>query len=241
MFRDADGLLIGVTAPGGHPLTAVVRIDNELGAVATDGYVVQSPLASVVPLLVEDDDPDVRVRDVLPADARARITAALQELDLGPGRLGSETWAESRPLVEWMLSLLPEGGRDDVLHDLSDDELDEIADRFFASPFGPSWSNVDLRALLDEVLVAGSANGIGDPLVWSPRNVRGLLDPRLLSLTPRTPGLDRAPDLLRDLIRFGHAERGLRQELTEAALAAVNASADAFLAAVRELDADDGD
>jgi hypothetical protein len=71
--------------------------------------------------------------------------------------------------------------------------------------------------------------------------VRGLLDPRLLSLTPRTPGLDRAPDLLRGLIRFGHAERGLRQELTEAALAAVNASADAFLAAVRELDADDGD
>ncbi len=64
VFRDADELIVGVTVPGGHPLTAVVRIDNELGAVATDGYVIESPLASVVPLLIEDDDPDVRVRDI---------------------------------------------------------------------------------------------------------------------------------------------------------------------------------
>ncbi|MEX5718595.1 hypothetical protein [Geodermatophilus maliterrae] len=239
VFRDADELLVGVTVPGGHPLTAVVRIDNDLGAVATDGYVVQSPLASVVPLLVEDDEPDVRVRDIAPADARARITAALQELDLGPGRLGSETWAQSRPLVEWMLSLLPGGGRGDVLQDLSEDELDEIADRFLAG--GAPWSDVELRPLLDEVLAAGSANGIGDPLLWSRRNVRRVLGPDLLFLSSGTPHLDRAPDLLRDLIRFGHAERGLRQELTDDALAAVDASAGAFLAAVRGLDEDDAD
>jgi hypothetical protein len=236
VFRDDDEVLVGVTVPGGHPLTAVVRIDNELGAVATDGYVVESPLASVVPLLVEEDNPDVRVRDVSPADARARITAALQELDLGPGRLGSENWAESRPLVEWMLSLLPEGGRDDVLQELSEDELDEIAGRFLAT--GAPWSGDDLRPLLDEVLVAGCANGIGDPLVWSPHNVHRLLDPRLVLLSPETLYPDRAPDLLRDLIRFGHAERGLRQELTDDALAAVDASAGAFLAAVREPDED---
>jgi hypothetical protein len=238
VFRDADELLVGVTVPVGHPLTAVVRIDNELGAVATDGYVVESPLASVVPLLLEDDDADLRVRDIPPADARARVTAALQELDLGPGRLGAETWAESRPLVEWVLSLLPEGGQDDVLRDLSGDELDAIADRFLAG--GAPWSDDDLRPLLDEVLVAGSANGIGDPLVWSPRNVRQLLDPRLPHLVPETPHLDRVPDLLRDLIRFGHAERGLRQELTDDALTTVDAAADTFLAAVRQRD-DDGD
>ena len=45
VLRDADELLVGVTVPGEHPLTAVVRIDNELGALATDGYVVRSPLA----------------------------------------------------------------------------------------------------------------------------------------------------------------------------------------------------
>src|SRR5919107_2102994 len=71
VFRDADELLVGVTVPGGHPLTAVIRVDNELGAVATDGYVVESPLASVLALLTEDDEPDVHVRDLPPADARA--------------------------------------------------------------------------------------------------------------------------------------------------------------------------
>ncbi len=237
VFRDADELLVGVTVPGGHPLTAVVRVDNELGAVATDGYVVESPLASVLALLTEDDEPDVRVRDIPAADARARIAAAVQELDLGPSPFVSETWAESRPLVEWVLSLLPEGGQDDVLRDLSEDELDEIAERFLAA--AAAWSGGDLRPLLDEVLVAGSTNGVGDPLVWSPENVRRLLDPRALFLDPGTPHLDRAPDLLRDLIRFGHAERGLRQERTDDALAAVEASAGAFLAAVRR--PDDGD
>ena len=29
VFRDADELLVGVTVPGGHPFTAVVRIDND--------------------------------------------------------------------------------------------------------------------------------------------------------------------------------------------------------------------
>jgi hypothetical protein len=239
VFRDADDLLLGVTVPGGHPLTAVVRVDNELGAVARDGFVVGSPLASVVPLVVEDDDPDVRVRDIPAADVRTRIAAALAELDLGPGRLGSDRLAESRPLVEWMLSLLPEGGRDDVLRDLSEDDLEEVAGRFLAS--GAPWADDELRPLLDEVVTAGSANGVGDPLVWSPRNVRRLLDPRLPYLDRATPHVDRAPDLLRDLIRFGHAERGLRQGLTDDALAAVDASAAAFREAVRRLDEDDED
>jgi hypothetical protein len=87
------------------------------------------------------------------------------------------------------------------IRELSEDELDGIAERFLASPFGPAWSDDDLRPLIDDVMAAGSANGIGDPLVWSPGNVRKLLDPRLRALDSLTLHLDRAPDLLRDLIR----------------------------------------
>jgi hypothetical protein len=240
VYRDADQLLVGAAVPGGHPLTAVVLVDNELGAFAADGYVVQSPLETMVSLLTEDADPDVRVRDIAPADARARIAGALHELDLGPGTGGYESWAESRPLVEWMISLLPAGGEDDVLQELSEDELEEIAELFLASPFGPAWAHHELRPLVDEVVAAGSANGIGDSLVWSPFNVAKLLDPRLWHLDRDTPSLDRAPELLRDLIRYGHAERGLRPELTTAALDAVDAAAGPFLAAVQELDAEEG-
>ena len=239
VFRDADQLVVGVTVPGGHLLTAVVLIDNELGAFAAEGRVVPSPLEEVVALLRQHAGPDVRVRDITPADARARIEGALQELDMGPGTGGYESWAESRPLVEWMLTLLPSGGDDDVLKELSVDELDEIAERFLASPFGPSWSDPDLRLLVDELLMAGSSNGIGDPLVWRTINVRKLLDPGLRMLDDGTPSLDRAPELLRDLIRYGHAERGLRPELTAAALAAVDAATGPFLLAVQEVADDD--
>src|SRR6476469_5508068 len=213
VYRDVDQLLVAVMVPGGHPLTAVVLVDNELGSFAAEGFVLQSSMDDAIRLLLKDAGPDVRVRDIPTAEARARIDDALRQLDLGPGTGGYDSWAESRPLVEWMLTLLPEGGDGYVLNDLSDDELDDIGDRFVASPFGPAWSDGDLRPLIDEVVVGGSANGVGDPLVWSPDNVRRLLDPRLWSLDPLTPSLQRAPELLRDLIRFGHAERGLRPEL----------------------------
>lgn len=239
VFRDADELLVGVTVPGAGPLTAVVRVDNELGAVATDGYVVESPLDAVVDLLTQDDDPDLRVRDVPPADARARLTGALAELDLGPGQVGTGRLTESRPLVEWMLSLLPDGGSDSELRELSEDELREIADGFLSSPFGASWANENVRPLLDEVLAAGSASGVGDPLVWSRRNVGQLLDPRWRALDETTPHLERAPQLLRDLIRHGHTERGIRQQLTNEALDEVDACTDTFRSAVRALDEDD--
>ena len=110
-----------------------------------------------------------------------------------PGTGGYESWAEFRPFVEWMLTLLPEGGEGDVFQELSEGELDEIAERFLASPFGPAWSGHRLRPLVDEVVAAGSANGIGDPLTWSPHNVDKLLDPRLRMLDDCAPSLDRAP------------------------------------------------
>ena len=229
VLRDADELVVGVSVPGGHPLTAVVHVVNEYGAVATDGYVVESPLDSVVALLAADDDPDVRVRDLPPADARARIAAAIAELELGPGELGTEHWATTRPVVEWMLTLLPPGGDASVLRELSDEDLDEIAEALLSSPWGAAWRDEAVRPLVDEVLAAGSANGIGDPLVWSPDNVVKLLEPDGWHLPRRTPRLDQAPALLRDLIRYGHVERGLRQELTDEALAAVDAATDAFL------------
>src|SRR3712207_368863 len=89
---------------------------------------------------------------------------ALTELDLGPGRVGSEALTESRALVKWMLSLLPEGGRGSVRQEPSADD--------------------DLRWLVDEVLAAGCGNGISDPLVWSRDNVRRLLDPERTFLAP---------------------------------------------------------
>ena len=160
---------------------------------------------------------------------------------MGPGTGGYEDWSDQRPLVEWLVSRLPAGGDATVMHELSDEELDAITTQFLASPFGSAWTRGELRPLVDEILLCGSANGVGDPLVWSPDNVRKLLDPDASLLDPGTPSIERAPELLRDLIRYGHAARGLRPELTRAALAAVDAATDAWLLAVQEPHEDGAD
>jgi hypothetical protein len=99
----------------------------------------------------------------------------------------------------------------------------ELADRFLASDFGSAMDDEDHRGLLGNLLWFGTDYGPGDPLRWSPVAVEILM----IDWIPRkiiAPAelLAKAPDLLRAFIRFGHAERGIRADLTSATLAAVD-------------------
>ncbi|MEX5718583.1 hypothetical protein [Geodermatophilus maliterrae] len=99
VFRDIDELAIGVTVPGGHALTAVVRVDNEMGVRAIGGAVSGQSLDAVVQQVVDDGDPDVRVRDIALADARVRLADALRGPDLDLLRGETTPWRQLRPLV----------------------------------------------------------------------------------------------------------------------------------------------
>src|SRR4051794_3926978 len=46
-FRKVDDVLLGVTIPTGHALTAVVHVDNELGTRAIDGALFEHPIEEV--------------------------------------------------------------------------------------------------------------------------------------------------------------------------------------------------
>ncbi len=238
VFRDVDEIVVGVTVPGGHPLTAVVEVDNELGVRAVGGRVLMEPVDAVVDQERDGDHPDVRVRDIALADARARLADALRGPDLDLLRGETTPWQQVRPLVAWMLSLLPDGGDATVPDTMEDVDLDDVAAGFLASSWGRPWTHPGLSILLEHVLGDGLGNGVGDPLVWAPHHVARLLDTDGAQLDVDTPHLHRTPELLRDLIRYGHTERGLRAGLTNKALAAVDRYADRFLAAVRSREAD---
>jgi hypothetical protein len=128
-----------------------------------------------------------------------------------------------RPLVEWVVAKLPEGGTGYTFPAWKVEDLEAIADRFFVSSFGADLDDDDGRELLDHLLWFAVEDGPGDPLRWSPVAVELVL----VDWVPSTIGapaanLARLPDVLRAFIRFSHHERGIRQALTIETLEAVD-------------------
>ncbi|WP_100497726.1 DUF6398 domain-containing protein [Geodermatophilus chilensis] len=224
VLRDGENLVLGVTLPGGPELSVAVYVDHNLGTVAKDGFVVPGALPDLVELLQsEADDPDVTLTELDPADVRARITEAVEHGAMVFPPLESETWPACRPLVEWAVGLLPAGGRGYVRPQWSDTDRQALAERFLASPHADGLDDPDSRDLLDTLLWFGTDYGPGDPLRWSPVAVEILLAdwiPR--KIVADVAYLAKAPAVLRGLIRFSHAERGIRPGLTEETLAAVD-------------------
>lgn len=223
VLGDGENVLLGARLPG-HELTAVIYVDHNLGTVVKDGFPAPSSVSEVAERLREaGDDPDMRFGDISLADARARVEQAIGLGAIMFPPFETETWPASRPLTEWLLRLLPDGGTGYVRPEWSEAATKKLAKRFFASPFGRSLDDQDRRGLLDQFLWFGTDYGPGDPLRWSPVAVEILLAdwiPRKIIESPDF--LSKAPDLLRAFIRFCHAEREIRPELTDETLAAVN-------------------
>src|SRR3954467_5352955 len=57
-FREVDDVVLSVTIPSGHALTAVVHVDNELGARAIDGALFEQPIEEVLHQLRTNGNPD---------------------------------------------------------------------------------------------------------------------------------------------------------------------------------------
>ncbi|MDP9134055.1 MAG: DUF6398 domain-containing protein, partial [Actinomycetota bacterium] len=220
---DGDDVLVSVTLPGGHPLTAVVFIDHNSGSIVKDAFVVPGPLDEIVATVraARASDSDLADSPLSPADAKVRIIEAVERGARTFPPAETETWPASRPLVEWMTSLLPDGGTGYERPGWPDDAVDDLARRFRASPFAAGVDDPD--DLLSSLLWFGTGYGPGDPMRWSPTAVEILL----LDWIPRkivadVEHLTRAPDLLRAFIRFCHHERGIRPGLTEETVTAVD-------------------
>src|SRR5205823_4884805 len=168
VLGDGDNVLLGARLPGDE-LTVVVYIDHNLGTVVKDAFPVPRPITDVVARLREAaDDPDVSDRDVGLADARARIAQAIEAGAHMFPPFETDTWPASRPLTEWLLRLLPEGGTGYVRPQWGEGAKKKLAARFFGSVFGRPFDDADHRDLLDQFLWFGTDYGPGDPLRWSP-------------------------------------------------------------------------
>ncbi|TCK21571.1 DUF6398 domain-containing protein [Pseudonocardia endophytica] len=242
VLGDGDNLMIEVAlVPDAH-LTVVVYIDHNMGTLVKDAFVLPEPLDAVVGHMRElaEHEPDTTWADVDPALARSRIEEAVELGAMTYPPLETESWPACRPLVDWAVRGLPAGGPGRERPEWDETALASLADRFFASPFGAGHDDAGTQDLLEMLLSFGTESGPGDPLRWSPVVVEVLL----LDWIPRTivadPGfLAGAPDLVRRFVRFCHRERGIRSELTEETVAAVDQFEPEFRAVVG-LPFDDG-
>jgi hypothetical protein len=235
VLGDGENIVLGVRLAGGYELCTAVYVDHNLGTLVADAYVVPGRLPELLDLMRgSTDDPDTTLTDLDPADARARITEALELSDMTVPPIETDTWPACRPLVEWAVGLLPARGTGYQRPEWTHEDRQALADRFFGSPFSAGLDDDDRRDLLDSLLWFGIDHGPGDPLRWSPVAVEILLAdwfPR--KIIDAGPHLTQAPDLLRAFIRFSHAERGIRDELTEETLAAVDEYEPEYQATIR--------
>lgn len=236
VLGDGDNVMLGVRTGAGDDLTIVIYIDHNMGTVVKDAFVMEDPLDVATKHFVTaaEDDPDLRLRELDVAEARARAAAAVELGAITWPPFETDSWPACRPLVEWVLRQMPSGGRGYVRPEWSEGDRAGLADRFFASPHGRPHDDEDGRSLLESLLLFGCDYGPGDPLRWSPVAVEILLNDWLpRKVVADVAFLTRAPDLLRGFIRFAHAERDLRDALTAETLEAVEACEDEYQRVIR--------
>ena len=220
---DDDVYLCGLRLPTGYGITAVIYVDILQGGVVDDVQIAPEPLDELLPEIRAGLDQDRSIDRFDPATARVILSAAVELGSDTTESPESESWPMSRPVIEWMLRMLPAGGTAPAGAEWSERDTARLADAFFASPYGADLADHDHRGLLQNLLWYGTQYGIGDPLRWSESAAQILLldwFPRKVLAEPDF--LVQLPDLLRAYVRFAHDRSGIRAGLTDLVLARID-------------------
>jgi hypothetical protein len=233
LYGDASQVLVEVTLLGGHALTAIIGVDHNDESAVGGAFIAPDGMEIALDqVLAAYDDPDTTWSPLAPADARARLEEAIRIGLISVPPLETESWPSSRPLLEWMLRMLPAGGREYERQEWTDAGLAELAGRFRASPVAQGLA--DPGDVLTTILELAAGHGLGDPRRWSPARAEILLlDQIPRRIVAAVDDLAPAPDVLRALVRFCDGERGLRADLTERTLAMIDEVAPEYQELIR--------
>ncbi|KUI24817.1 hypothetical protein AU196_16010 [Mycobacterium sp. IS-1742] len=228
VLGDGDELLLGVRFADGQEMTCVVNIDHLAGSSVGDAFFVPDSVDAVLSVAeAANTDPDTTFDDITVADARAGLREALERPLPGLASTESDTWPACRPLVEWLIRLMPPDGSSFLVTQRSPEHARDVCTRFFRSPAGAPFRDLDHRVLLVHCLQDG------DPLRWSAARLSRLLESAVAEdVASREARLD-MPAMMAAFVPFAHAEAGIRAELTDESVAAVVEAADDYRAALR--------
>ena len=220
---DETSYLVDVEFVGGRAVSALVTVEHNLGSVVTEARFVPLRTDPVADILRPRLDGDTTVAPTDAADARAVLEAAVDRGRTVYPQPESPMWPVGRPLLTWMLRLLPDGGEPRARIAWTRAEKKHLAEDFFASPFGRPLDDARHRALLDSVIRFGTEAGPGEPTRWSPTSVAMLMEdwfPRTVSGRPDQ--LAELPELLRAFVRHCHERTRIRAGLTELTVSVID-------------------
>lgn len=220
---DTSILVTSARLSNGQPLTALTYLDHHRATVVTDAFVVSHEHDEVIDMVRRQRTaPRYRVIRLHPADAGARLHAALGRAHRLVARHPTDSWPASRPLLRWLCRQLPDGGRDRIRQRWTEESRTDLVGAVSRSAGGRALGPQG-RATLATLVALTAARGAGDPLAWSPVAVELLFTERLAHAA-RFGEVD--PDsvtpALTALVRFAHLERGVPHELTLATLDAID-------------------
>jgi len=223
ILGDGDDYFVEVTLATGQSITALIYVDHNLSGAVKDAFAGSIPMTEFLAKVESTVGAGQSLTSVDPALARATIEQAISNSAMFWPPVETDTWPLCRPVIEWMLRMLPEGGAAPQFHEWSDEELAEIADGFWASSFADGVDRADGPDILNTLLWFGSSYTAGDPWRWSSVNVEILLTdwfPRKVIADPAY--LSGMPAVLRAFIRYCHHERSIPEDRTRETLAAVD-------------------
>jgi len=220
--RDGYNIVVQVRLAG-HDLSTITFIDFNMGIIVKDNFLSDQGLEDFNQLWREHANTQHTALEALsPADARARISDAIEHGAMMIPPAESEDWPATRPLLEWIVRQLPEGGTGFLRPEWSEKDREALANRFLASPYGADLDLPEDKSIVGDLIWYRADYGYGDPLRWSPTAIEILMIdwyPRKIVADQRY--LRRMPHVLRRFVPFVHAEIGLDQEVTTEALDAI--------------------
>ncbi len=218
VLGDGDNIMISWSWPSGAKATMVAYIDFNMGTIVKDAFALPEGWNAVFDLFVTHGDDHSDFDPLDPAVARARIAEAIEAGERVVPPIESESWPASRPMLEWVLRHLPEGGVGFERPEWTEAERQALLDEFVASDEGAvrGLTRTQVRDMAEPLVWFACDYGPGDPLRWSPVSVEIVLAdwyPRKVFGIPAKQ-LIRFDGVLAGFVRFAHKKRSIPAELT---------------------------
>lgn len=240
--------------PGGD-LNTYVIFDEGLGRGVKDAFPTPGPMDEITEHM-RNAAPGVpfTATELDLATARATIEQGLLDGADRPVDEENDSWPSGRPIVEWLLGLMPTGGIPDpttflplglpglplglpdlppgasTVHPDPDDVIVEFAESSEAAAIGFDADDLHDDAAIQAIVDYASMMGIRDPLTWNTEGVRELLEHYLIAVNlPDPTTARRIQGVLEAYLIFCGARTGLSTNETAALLRAAQDAIPSYL------------